>query len=76
MIGLLEVLGERIRELRGTRGMSQEELAAAADISREYVGDIEYGRYKMSVTVLVSVAKALGTEGWILLQHAEHKARK
>ena len=36
----------------------------------------ERGRYKMTVTVLVQVARALGTDGWSILQSAERKAFK
>ena len=73
---LLELLGERIRDLRTAKGLSQEKLAADADISTDYVGDIEHGRYKVTVPVLVQIAKALGTEGWVILQYAERKAHE
>jgi transcriptional regulator with XRE-family HTH domain len=76
MTELLEVLGVRIKELRVARGMTQKQLASLAGISLDYVGDIEYGRYRMTVTVLVQIAQALGTDGWTILQHAERNARK
>ena len=76
MSKLLELLGQRIKELRNDRGMSQEELGTAAEISRDYVGQIERGKYAMTVAVLVRIAKALGTDGWAILQHAERKAQK
>jgi transcriptional regulator with XRE-family HTH domain len=72
--GILELIGKRIRELRNARGLSQEKLAADAGISPDYVGDIEHGRYRMTVSVLVRVARALGTEGWSILQYAERRA--
>jgi len=76
MTELLELLGERIKYLRNERGLTQQQLAAAADISRDYVSLIENGRYKMTVTVLVRMANALGTDGWAVMQYAERKARK
>lgn len=71
---LLELLGERIRDLRNAQGLSQEQVAADAEISTDYVADIEHGRYKMTVPVLIRIAKALGTEGWMILQYAERRA--
>ena len=75
MTALLESLGERIKELRESQGLSKTALAEAAGISRKYVGDIEQGKYQVTVTVVVRVARALGTDGWALVQYAERKSR-
>jgi len=39
----LVILGSRIRELRLSRGISQEKLAELADLNRNYVGEVERG---------------------------------
>ncbi|OGL26568.1 MAG: hypothetical protein A3G44_15680 [Candidatus Rokubacteria bacterium RIFCSPLOWO2_12_FULL_73_47] len=54
-------LGATIRRLRRTRGLSQEELARAARVTREYVTMIERGaRRNPSLAILGRVARALG----------------
>lgn len=52
-------IGATIREMRVMRGMSQDELAHAATISRSYVANTESGRYRPSDRVLVRIAAAL-----------------
>ena len=51
--------GTRIRQARDTRGWSQEELAARADVSRPSIARIERGD-DVSTATLVKVASALG----------------
>jgi len=55
-------LGKKIKQLRGEKGMSQEELAHEAKLYRTYVGHIENGRYSPSAYVLYKIAKALRLE--------------
>ncbi|ADU25765.1 helix-turn-helix transcriptional regulator [Ethanoligenens harbinense] len=50
----------RLRELRRLRGMTQQALADAADISRQTVIAIEAGRFNPSVLLAFRLAKALG----------------
>lgn len=45
---------------RQEKGMSQEELAFAADIARNYLSRIENGRVSFSVPVLLRISKGLG----------------
>lgn len=51
--------GERIRRFREELGITKERLAEAADISTQYVNDIELGRKCMGFTILASIAAAL-----------------
>ena len=55
------VIGPRIRELRKTRGLSQEQLADLAGCDRTYVGMLERQQGNPSLSVLAAVANALGT---------------
>ena len=57
---LPQLVGTRIRELRLAAGISQEELAARADLHRNYVSSIERGQRDVGVGALQRVATALG----------------
>lgn len=52
-------LGKRIRTQRKMLDMTQEELAAAIDVSTSFIGHIERGTRKLSVDTLVKLADAL-----------------
>lgn len=54
-----KLLGARIRELRLARGLTQERLAEASDISAPYVAQLETGTAMPSVPVLLRIAAAL-----------------
>jgi transcriptional regulator with XRE-family HTH domain len=47
------VLGERLRELRTERGISQEKLAELAGLHRNYIGHLERGEKTASLDVIV-----------------------
>ena len=46
-------------ESRNSRGMSQEQLALAADMDRSYISEIELARFSVSVDILEQIALAL-----------------
>jgi transcriptional regulator with XRE-family HTH domain len=56
----LRRLGERIRERRRGRGMTQEALTEALDLSVAYVSLIERGGRNPPYTTVVAIARALG----------------
>ena len=56
----LRRLGERIREHRRTKGLTQESLAQALDLSVAYVSLIERGGRNPPYTTVVAIAHALG----------------
>lgn len=53
-------LGRAVKALRESRGLSQENLAEAADITYQYVSNVENGKQNFSIGVLESLAGALG----------------
>lgn len=57
---ILRQFGERVRELRQKRGLSQEELARAAGLHRTYVSDIERGKRNVALMNIARLARALG----------------
>ena len=56
---LRKVLGETVRSHREAVDLSQEKLAELADLSRNYIGELERGETNVSIEALVRVAKAL-----------------
>lgn len=50
----------RIEEMRRERGISQEELAKLAGVSRQTVSSLENGRYNPSITLAYKIARLFG----------------
>jgi len=57
---LLVQLGSSIRHLRAEKGLSQEDLAAAAELDRSYVGGVERGEHNLTIMSIKRIADALG----------------
>ena len=51
--------GEKVRELRRNKGLSQEELAFRAGIHRNYLGGVERGERNPALDNIAGIAKAL-----------------
>ena len=47
----------RLEEIRKERGIKQEELAAALEVSRQTIGSLENGRYQPSITLAFKLAR-------------------
>ena len=52
--------GQKVRQLREAKGLSQEKLAFQAGIHRTYLGGIERGERNPSLRNIAVIAKALG----------------
>ena len=50
--------GERVKELRLEKGLSQEKLANIAEIDRTYLPDIEQGNRNVSLAIIEKLSKA------------------
>ncbi|MEW6674553.1 MAG: helix-turn-helix transcriptional regulator [Nitrospirota bacterium] len=57
-----ELLGARIKELRKTRGLTQDQLSEMVDIDSKHLSRIEVGRSYPSLDVLERIAVALNVE--------------
>ncbi|XFA73413.1 helix-turn-helix domain-containing protein [Thermosynechococcaceae cyanobacterium Okahandja] len=55
-------LCNNLKQIRLRLGMSQQELAAIAGVSRQTIGGVESGQYAPSTTVSLRLAKALGCQ--------------
>lgn len=58
---VLKQIGARIKAVRTTREMSQQAVADAAGINREYLSRVERGTENVSILTLVRIAEALNT---------------
>lgn len=47
----------RLEEIRKERGIKQEELAAALEVSRQTIGSLENGRYNPSIIFAFKLAR-------------------
>lgn len=56
---VIQSVAANVRATRLNRGMTQEQLAEAADITPAYLQRVEYGRVNISVVTLVALAEAL-----------------
>ena len=54
-------LKNRLEELRKARGIKQEELAEALEVSRQTIGSLENGRYNPSILLAFKLARYFGT---------------
>ena len=50
----------RLEELRKARGIKQEDLAAALEVSRQTIGSLENGRYNPSILLAFKIARYFG----------------
>lgn len=55
-------IGLNVQRLRRGKELSQEELAARADVHQTYLSGVERGKRNASVLVLERIAKALGVD--------------
>ncbi len=59
---LLAAVGARIKSARQRAGLSQEDLAAAADLAPHSVSRFETGHLAATLTTFAAIARALGVE--------------
>lgn len=52
-----DVMKNRLEELRKMRGVKQEDLAAALEVSRQTIGSLENGRYNPSILLAFRIAR-------------------
>jgi transcriptional regulator with XRE-family HTH domain len=72
----LEKLGERLKTLRKSHGLSQQKLAAKAGFDYRYVGFLEQARINPTIKTLEKVARALSVHVCDLLPDAGEKGKR
>lgn len=55
-------LGRELRRRRQARGLSLDGLGEAAGLSPNYIGSIELGRRDPSLSTMIRIAQAIGSE--------------
>lgn len=53
-------MNNRLEELRKERGVTQEELAALLEVSRQTISSLEKGRYNPSILLAFKIARYFG----------------
>jgi transcriptional regulator with XRE-family HTH domain len=56
---LREIFARNLRQLRNAKGMSQDDLAYDAEISRSYLSQLEKGKYYASLKIIGRLAEVL-----------------
>ncbi len=67
-MSLRDVFARNLRRYRIDAGLSQEALAADADIDRTYVSALERSVYSASIDMIEKLAKVIGVEPSKLLE--------
>ena len=67
---VLVALGRAVREVRLSKGISQEKLALLSEVDRSYVGRVERGDNNVAVLTLIKLADALDLSLAKLMQRA------
>jgi len=56
---ILKRFGQKVRDLRIQRGLSQEKLAELSGLHRTYISSLELGKRNVSIVNIHALAKAL-----------------
>ena len=74
---LRDVFAANLRRLRHEKGLSQDDLAYEAEVSRSYLSQLEKGALYASLKIIGKLAEALGVEPAELLKRgAIEKGRR
>jgi transcriptional regulator with XRE-family HTH domain len=74
---LRDVFAANLRRYRNARGVSQDELAYEAKVSRSYLSQLEKGAFYASLKIVGKLAVVLGVEPADLLKSpSKRRARK
>ena len=72
---LREVFASNLRRLRHAKGLSQDDLAYEAEVSRSYLSQLEKGAFYASLKIVGRLANALNAEPAELLRLPERRGR-
>lgn len=71
-----KVFGEVLRAVRTEREISQQDLALEADLDRTYISMLERGLRQPTLSTLIALASAMGTDAASLVRETTDRLRK
>ena len=71
-----KLIGMRIKEIRRSKGLSQEQLAERADINSKYLSRMERGTENPTLDMFIKLANALGIEMWEMFDFGHFVSNK
>ncbi|MEK3915306.1 helix-turn-helix domain-containing protein [Paenibacillus sp. FSL H7-0331] len=69
MSNLKVIIGEKIRDQRKIKGLTQKELSQKANVQHTYLGDVERGVRNISIESLEKIMEALSIEPTDLFEY-------
>jgi transcriptional regulator with XRE-family HTH domain len=73
---LRELFATNLRRLRNAKGLSQDDLAYDAKLSRSYLSQLEKGVYYASIKIIGKLAETLDVEPAEFLKHPPKRTPK
>jgi transcriptional regulator with XRE-family HTH domain len=73
---LRDVFAANLRRLRHAKGLSQDDLAYEAEVSRSYLSQLEKGAFYASLKIVGKIAKTLEVEPAELLKLPKRRATR
>jgi transcriptional regulator with XRE-family HTH domain len=70
------MLGAELRKAREAAGLTQEKVAFAAKVSREYVNQLEQDRKSPTMKVFLRLCKAMDVRAWRVVRAVEEPPEK
>lgn len=65
---LLRQIGEQIRDLRKSKGLSQLDICAIIEADKSFISNIENGHTNVTIKTLCKIAYSLGVDVKILFE--------
>ena len=69
-----QIVGDNIKGIRNTRGMTLDDLSIITKMSRTYINDVELAKSAITVVRLEKIAKALKVPLNVLITHNGYKS--
>jgi transcriptional regulator with XRE-family HTH domain len=73
---LRDVFATNLRRVRHEKGLSQDDLAYEAEVSRSYLSQLEKGAFYASLKIIGRLAEALGVEPAELLKLSSGESKR
>ena len=75
-LSVLIMIGEELRKGRLAAGLSQEELAFRAGVTRNYISLVELNHHSPTLDTLFRICHALGIPAWPCVRKVESERKK